>query len=87
MNQCDGCARRLPLINGIHKGSGYDYIACTKARYTEPVNAQQVALDRLIKTYPQPKDWPEPERIEIIASNGNNGDHYEAIENDVLPKV
>lgn len=27
--------------------------------------------------YPQPSDWPSPERIEIIASNGNDGLHYE----------
>jgi hypothetical protein len=34
INQCDGCRRRLPIKNGIHKGDGdYDMIACTKARY------------------------------------------------------
>jgi hypothetical protein len=35
--------------------------------------------------YPQPSDWPEPERIENIALNGGDGLHYEVIENDLLP--
>ena len=63
MNQCDGCARGLPVVNGIHKGIGWDAICCTKNRYQ------------------QPEDWPKPERIEIIAHNGNDGLHYEAQEN------
>jgi hypothetical protein len=33
-NQCDGCARGLPLKNGVHKGeSVWDLIGCTKDRY------------------------------------------------------
>jgi hypothetical protein len=32
-NQCDGCARGLPLKDGIHKGEGYDMIGCTKNKY------------------------------------------------------
>ena len=33
MNQCDGCNRGLPLVNGIHRGEGYDLIGCTADRY------------------------------------------------------
>jgi len=32
-NQCDGCRRGLPLHDGIHRGDGYDMIACTASRY------------------------------------------------------
>jgi hypothetical protein len=32
-NQCDGCARGLPLEGGIHRGEGYDMIGCTADRY------------------------------------------------------
>jgi len=34
MNQCDGCRRHLPIIDGIHMDFGYDMIGCTKNRYT-----------------------------------------------------
>ena len=33
INQCDGCRRNLPVVDGLHKGEGYDMIACTKERY------------------------------------------------------
>jgi len=34
-NQCDGCARGLPIDeHGIHRGEGYDVIVCTADRYT-----------------------------------------------------
>jgi len=34
VNQCDGCRRGLPLDDdGIHRGRGYDMIACTRHRY------------------------------------------------------
>ena len=33
VNQCDGCRRGLPIVDGLHKGEGYDMIACTKERY------------------------------------------------------
>jgi len=33
-NQCDGCRRELPLINGIHRGDDrHDMIGCTKTLY------------------------------------------------------
>ena len=37
VNQCDGCARGLPLKHGVHKGDGgiWDSIACTKHLYEE----------------------------------------------------
>lgn len=34
MNQCDGCRRHLPIIDGVHMDFGYDMIGCTKDRYT-----------------------------------------------------
>ena len=33
INQCDGCARGLPVEDVIHMGGGYDLIGCTKNRY------------------------------------------------------
>jgi hypothetical protein len=39
LNQCDGCARGLPVENGIHRGKGYDLIACTADRYTDKPSA------------------------------------------------
>lgn len=37
INQCDGCCRGLPVVNGIHRGpSGFwggDIQFCTKDRY------------------------------------------------------
>lgn len=32
-NQCDGCVRGLPLVDGVHRGDGYDFICCTADRY------------------------------------------------------
>jgi hypothetical protein len=32
-NQCDGCVRGLPLADGVHRGDGYDMIACTANLY------------------------------------------------------
>lgn len=44
MNQCDGCARGLPLVNGIHKGEGWDAIGCTADRYVvaEPLEPSEL---------------------------------------------
>jgi hypothetical protein len=37
-NQCDGCARGLPLANGIHRGPGsWDVQGCTANMYASPV--------------------------------------------------
>ena len=51
MNQCDGCARRLPLKNGLHRGVGWDAIGCTKNRYPQAIsgilNSKQVAATKL----------------------------------------
>lgn len=38
LNQCDGCSRGLPVIDGVHRGKGYDMIACTKDRYLNGSN-------------------------------------------------
>lgn len=37
VNQCDGCARGLPLEGNTHRNpdGSYDFIACTASRYTE----------------------------------------------------
>lgn len=35
-NQCDGCARKLPIRSGnLHYGKGYDFIACTAHLYEQ----------------------------------------------------
>jgi hypothetical protein len=34
INQCDGCRRNLPIVDGIHRGSDlYDVQYCTKGLY------------------------------------------------------
>jgi hypothetical protein len=33
LNQCDGCRRGLPVNGGLHRGGGYDLMACTSDRY------------------------------------------------------
>lgn len=33
VNQCDGCRRGLPLLDGVHRGEGYDLIGCTAHLY------------------------------------------------------
>ena len=34
VNQCDGCKRGLPIVNGLHKElTGRPYMCCTKDRY------------------------------------------------------
>lgn len=48
MNQCDGCARRLPVKNGLHRGVGWDVIGCTKDRYPD-ANAEKKELDLIDK--------------------------------------
>ncbi len=35
VNQCDGCRREMPLVDGIHKAEGYDMIGCTKHLYNQ----------------------------------------------------
>ena len=35
LNQCDGCRRGLPIVNGLHEGQGYDKMCCTKNLYGE----------------------------------------------------
>ena len=49
VNQCDGCRRGLPLVEGIHKGEGYDFIACTADRYAPAVRREDVEL--LLRRY------------------------------------
>lgn len=35
-NQCDGCMKGIPLVDGLHKAEGYGVIACTRKRYQKP---------------------------------------------------
>lgn len=32
-NQCDGCIRDIPIVNGIHKDEQQFGMACSKSRY------------------------------------------------------
>jgi hypothetical protein len=34
-NQCDGCQRGIPVVNGVHKDEQGFGMGCTKGRYTE----------------------------------------------------
>jgi len=36
MNQCDGCQRKLLVVNGIHMDKGKVYMVCTKHLYMPP---------------------------------------------------
>lgn len=53
INQCDGCRRGLPVNErGIHRGEGYDLIACTAHLYQAPAqepmtDAQAAAIEAL----------------------------------------
>lgn len=41
-NQCDGCARGLPVTGGLHRGEGaWDLQGCTAGRYVEHSYRQQ----------------------------------------------
>jgi hypothetical protein len=43
LNQCDGCRRGIPNINGIHRGdSVFDMIACTADRYQASAPSQSL---------------------------------------------
>jgi len=33
-NQCDGCQRGIPVVNGIHKDEQGFGMGCSRARYT-----------------------------------------------------
>lgn len=53
-NQCDGCARGMPLRDGIHYGKpAYDMIGCTAHRYKEggpvlTIQEQEHAMIRVL---------------------------------------
>jgi len=34
-NQCDGCQRGIPVVNGVHKDEQGFGMGCSRARYTE----------------------------------------------------
>jgi len=49
MNQCDGCRRGLPVVDGVHQGTGYDMIGCTAKLYTGDSD-MLVNIDGVTKT-------------------------------------
>lgn len=51
-------------------------VTLTMNHYRELEQKAKAHDDELI-TIKLTEDWPEPERIEIIAHNGNEGLHYE----------
>lgn len=56
MNQCDGCAVRFPVRDGLHYDpfTGAPYMACTRRRYDEIEELEdEVALLRLEQMVPQ----------------------------------
>lgn len=56
MNQCDGCRRGLPVVNGVHRGPGGfwsgDIQGCTKDRYL--ADGTILENDALSDTQPVP---------------------------------
>ena len=34
-NQCDGCIRGIPIVNGVHRDEQYFGMVCSKKRYGE----------------------------------------------------
>ena len=36
-NQCDGCQRGIPVVNGVHKDEQGFGMGCTKGRYKKTI--------------------------------------------------
>jgi len=49
-NQCDGCIRGIPVVNGVHRDAQYFGMVCSKARYTEEEPKMSRLLRNAIKT-------------------------------------
>ena len=57
-NQCDGCQRGIPVVNGIHKDEQDFGMMCTKGRY-------KVTSMDIKRTYGMtPRGSPMPQTIE-----------------------
>jgi len=50
-NQCDGCQRGIPVVNGVHKDEQGFGMGCTKDRYTE-----EPEMSRLLRNAIQTPD-------------------------------
>lgn len=68
-NQCDGCARNLPLKDGVHSGGGYDLIGCTKERYISqtPMPHTNEEMERRFDddfTFEGTGDWIDVDKLD-----------------------
>jgi len=43
-NQCDGCIRGVPIVNGIHKDEQYFGMMCSKERYEDMSRTRRKSL-------------------------------------------
>jgi len=41
-NQCDGCIRGIPVVNGMHKDEQMFGMMCTKGRYNETSTDKEI---------------------------------------------
>ena len=50
-NQCDGCIRGIPVVNGVHRDAQYFGMVCSKERYKE-----KPKMNRLLRNALQTPD-------------------------------
>jgi hypothetical protein len=64
VNQCDGCGRGLPVSGGLHRGEGYDLMACTADRYAgaQPKRDDQMKGILMSEISPEGEALPPSER-------------------------
>jgi hypothetical protein len=56
INQCDGCRRGMPIVDGwVHKGEGYDMIACTKDGYVPAPPTEREGVTKTPRMIAVPK--------------------------------
>ena len=46
-NQCDGCARNLPITDGLHFDGRKPFMVCTKHKYTSRIKELEQENQRL----------------------------------------
>lgn len=69
MNQCDGCARRLPIVNGIHMDGKLHYMMCTAALYTPD---DKVFKKLVKKRDPEVLEFPDFDDYEDLSDYGDH---------------